>query len=119
MTTVHLDGPTNILVIEGLTMMDASPFLEDIRNAAPAGSQITVASSMKEAAAHAGDAEAILGIVNEKFFAQTPNLRWVHATASGVDMFMFDDFINSDVVLTGEKGLVGGHLADTGVSSLI
>lgn len=119
MTTVHLDGPTNILVIEGLTMMDASPFLEGIRNAAPAGSQITVASSMKDAAAHADDAQAILGIVNEKFFAQTPNLRWVHATASGVDMFMFDDFINSDVVLTGEKGLVGGHLADTGWGLLL
>ena len=119
MTTGHLDGATNILVIEGLTMMDASPFLDDIRNAAPAGSQITVASSMKDAAAHAGDAEAILGIVNEKSFAQTPNLRWVHATASGVDMFMFDDFINSDVVLTGEKGLVGGHLADTGWGLLL
>ena len=34
-------------------------------------------------------------------------------------MFMFDDFINSDVVLTGEKGLVGGHLADTGWGLLL
>lgn len=119
MTTVQLDGPTNILVIEGLTMMDASPFLADIEAAAPPGSTITVASGLREAADHAADAEVILGIVNEKFFAQTPNLRWVHAIASGVDMFMFDDFINSDVVLTGEKGLVGGHLADTGWGLLL
>jgi len=119
MTTVELTGPTNILVIEALTLMDASPFIDDIRDAAPAGSQVTVASSLAEAASHAADAHVILGIVNERFYAQAPNLRWVHATASGVDMFMFDDFINSDVVLTGEKGLVGGHLADTGWGLLL
>lgn len=119
MTTVQLDGPINILVIEGLTLMDASPFIDDITGAAPAGSKVTVAPSFKEAAALAGDAEVILGIVNEPFFAKAPNLRWVHAIASGVDMFMFDAFINSDVVLTGEKGLVGGHLADTGWGLLL
>ncbi len=119
MTTMNLDGPTNILVIEGLTMMDASPFLADIRAASPDGSTINVASGLKEAGEFAADAEVILGIVNERFYAQTPKLRWVHAIASGVDMFMFDDFINSDVVLTGEKGLVGGHLADTGWGLLL
>ena len=118
-TTVQLDGPTNILVIEGLTLMDASRFIDSITEAAPEGSTVHVASGLKEAADFAGEAEVILGIVNERFFAKTPNLRWVHAIASGVDMFMFDDFINSDVVLTGEKGLVGGHLADTGWGLLL
>lgn len=119
MTTVKLSGPTNILVIEGLTMMDASPFIDDITAAAPEGSTVTVAKGLKEAADHLGDAEVILGIITEKLFPLAPNLRWIHATASGVDMFMFDDFINSDVVLTGEKGLVGGHLADTGWGLLL
>jgi len=119
MTNITLDGPANILVIEGLTMMDASPFLDDITAAAPAGSTINVASGLKQALEYAGDAEVILGIVNERFYASTPKLQWVHAIASGVDMFMFDDFINSDVVLTGEKGLVGGHLADTGWGLLL
>ena len=119
MTTLRLDGPTNILVIEGLTMMDASPYLDAITAAAPAGSTIHVAGSLKEAFDFADDAEVILGIVTERFYERTPNLRWVHATASGVDMFMFDDFIQSDVVLTGEKGLVGGHLADTGWGLLL
>lgn len=119
MTTVSLTGPTNILVVEGLTMMDASPFLDDIAAAAPTGSVINVVAGLREAADHAAHVEVILGIVNERFFAATPKLRWVHATASGVDMFMFDEFVNSDVVLTGEKGLVGGHLADTGWGLLL
>ena len=118
-TTVRVDGPINLLVMEGLTMASAAPFVDDITAAAPAGSTINVVSSIKEAAAHAADVEVILGIVNQRLFADAPNLRWVHATASGVDMFMFDEFIESDVVLTGEKGLVGGHLADTGWGLLL
>lgn len=116
---IELNGPANILVIEALTLPDASPFVDDIAAAAPAGSTVTVAKNFKEAAEHAAEADVMLGILNEKLYAQAPNLKWIHATASGVDMFMFDDFINSDVVLTGEKGLVGGHLADTGWGLLL
>lgn len=120
LSTVTIDGPTNILLVEGLTMATVTPqYLEDITAAAPDGSAINVVGSLKEAAAHAADVEVILGIVNQRLFAETPNLRWVHATASGVDMFMFEEFINSNVVLTGEKGLVGGHLADTGMGLLL
>lgn len=119
MTTVSLSEPTNILVVETLTLMDARPFLAEIEAAAPGGSTISVASDLREAAAHAAETEVMLGILDERFFAAAPNLRWVHATASGVDMFMFDEFIESDVVLTGEKGLVGGHLADTGWGLLL
>ncbi len=120
MTTVALDGPTNILLIEGLTMAEAKPeYVADIGRAAPNDSTIQVVGSVKEAAQYAADVEVILGVVNQRLFADTPKLKWVHATASGVDMFMFDDFINSDVVLTGEKGLVGGHLADTGMGLLL
>ena len=120
MTTVALDGPTNILLIEGLTMAEAKPeYVADIGRAAPNDSTIQVVGSVKEAAQYAADVEVILGAVNQRLFADTPKLKWVHATASGVDMFMFDDFINSDVVLTGEKGLVGGHLADTGMGLLL
>ena len=120
MTTVTLSGPTNILVIEGLTMPTAEPhFLADIEAAAPEGSTINVVGGLKEGFAHAADVEVILGVLSRSFLAEAPNLRWVHATASGVDMFMFDEFVRSDVVLTGEKGLVGGHLADTGMGLLL
>ena len=120
MTTVSLSQPTTILVVEGLTLPKVeNRYLADIGAAAPTDSTIHVVGGLKEAAEVIGDVEVILGIVNQRLFAEASRLRWVHATASGVDMFMFDDFIDSDVVLTGEKGLVGGHLADTGMGLLL
>jgi len=119
-TALRLEGPLDILVIEGLTLPEATPdLLADIEAAAPAGSVVHVAGGMKDAAAFAPSAHVILGIVNDRLFASTERLKWVHAIASGVDMFMFEDFIESDIVLTGEKGLVGGHLADTGFGLLL
>jgi D-3-phosphoglycerate dehydrogenase len=115
-----LEGPLDILVIEGLTLPKAtSELMADIEAAAPAGSALHVAAGMREAAGLAPNAHVILGLVNDRLFALTERLKWVHAIASGVDMFMFDDFIESDVVLTGEKGLVGGHLADTAFGLLL
>lgn len=120
MTTITLDGPTNILVIEGLTLPEARPeFIADISAAAPAGSTVRVARGMRDAAALAADVEIVFGIIDERLFAAAPRLRWVHAIASGVDSLLFPAFVESDVVLTGEKGLVGGHLADTGFGLLL
>ena len=119
MDRIDLTGPTNVLVMQTLTLPDATPFVDAITSAVPDGSTVHVAESVRDAAPLLAEAEVVLGIINEALYAQAPNLRWVHATASGIDMFMFDDFINSDVVLTGEKGLVGGHLADTGFGLLL
>lgn len=120
MTTVSLSQPTTLLIVEGLTLPTVEDrYLADIGAAAPNDSSIHVAANLKEAAKVIGDVEVILGILNQRLFAEAEKLKWVHATASGVDMFMFDEFINSDVVLTGEKGLVGGHLADTGFGLLL
>jgi phosphoglycerate dehydrogenase-like enzyme len=120
MTTVRLDGPTDILVIEGLTLPSVEPEdLARIGAAAPSGSTIRVAAKMGEAVAMAEPAEIVFGFLTEELFAAAPRLRWVHAIASGVDAFLFPAFVESDVVLTGEKGLVGGHLADTGFGLLL
>jgi phosphoglycerate dehydrogenase-like enzyme len=120
MTTIALDGPTSILVIEGLTLPEATPeLLADIEEAAPVGSKVAVARGMKEASSKSADVEIVLGIVNERLFAAAPALRWVHAIASGVDSILFPAFVDSEVILTGEKGLVGGHLADTGFGLLL
>ena len=74
---------------------------------------------MREAIATAGDAEVILGFIPKPLFDAAPKLRWVHCIASGMDMFLYPEMLASAVVLTGEKGLVGGHLADTGFGLLL
>ncbi len=61
----------------------------------------------------------ILGFIPQPLFDAAPELRWVHCIASGMDMFLYPDMKASPVILTGEKGLVGGHLADTGFGLLL
>jgi phosphoglycerate dehydrogenase-like enzyme len=120
MDNVKLAGPADILVTLGLTLPSISDAeLEAIRAAAPPGSTVRVASSMKEAVAAAGDAEVILGFIPKPLFDAAPKLTWVHCIASGMDMFLYPEMRASGVVLTGEKGLVGGHLADTGFGLLL
>src|SRR5207245_3777997 len=45
-------------------------------------------------------------------FLAAKSLRWLQNTAAGADMMMFSEMVASDVLLTGDKGLVGEHLAD-------
>ncbi|MXX44439.1 MAG: D-2-hydroxyacid dehydrogenase [Acidimicrobiales bacterium] len=107
------DGPLNVLVTKTLTLPDVSPDDEAaIRDAAGPGAVVNIVDRPRDGVPLAADAQVILGIVPQWLFDAAPKLRWIHATASGVDMFMYPRFLDSDVVLTGEKGLVGSHLAD-------
>jgi phosphoglycerate dehydrogenase-like enzyme len=117
---LKLDGPVTILVVLGLTLPEISDDdVERIRAAAPPGSTVRVARGMREAIAGAADVDVILGFIPEPLFAAAPRLRWVHAIASGMDMFLYPAMRDSKVILSGEKGLVGGHLADTGFGLLL
>ena len=104
-------APSKVLVIPGLTLPEVAPAdLARIR-AAGDGAEVVVASQ-RDALAHMADAGVVFGFVSREMFLAAPKLRWVHAIASGVDAFLYDEFKASDVVLTSEKGLVGEHLAD-------
>ncbi len=108
-----------ILVIPGLTLQEVTA--DDIRRmeAAAGGDAEIVVTPHKAAINHAADAEVIFGLVSRSLFLAAPRLRWVHAIASGVDMFLYPEFVTSDVLLTSEKGLVGEHLADHGFGLLL
>ncbi len=109
-----------VLVMTGLTLPSVTDAeMQSIRDAAGEGSVVELVNGVKDAVPHAADTDVILGVLPERLLAAAPKLRWVHATASGVDMFMYPAFKQSDVILTGEKGLVGGHLADTGFGLLL
>lgn len=108
-----------ILVIPGLTLPEvAQETVEQIREAGGGDAEVVV-TDQSDAVNHVGDADVVLGFVSRKMFRASNKLRWVHAISSGVDMFLYDDFVNSDVVLTSEKGLVGEHLADHGFGLLL
>ena len=100
-----------ILIIPGLTLREVTETdLARIRSAA--GDADIVVWEPREATRHIADADVVLGFVTREMFLAARELRWVQSISSGVDMFLYDEFRDSDVVLTSEKGLVGEHLAD-------
>lgn len=108
-----------VIIIPGLTLKSVSD--EDmarIESAAGSRSEITVCTP-EQALTEANDADVILGVVPPELFASATKLRWVQSITSGVDAFMYPEFINSPVQLTSEKGLVGEHLADHGFGLLL
>ena len=105
--------PVHILIIPGLTMPDvADEMLERMAGAAGAGTTITVAESRGEALEAAVDAEVILGRIDPQLFAAAKRLQWVHAITAGADAYLFREMRDSEVQLSGDKGLVGSHLAE-------
>ncbi|MEE3183852.1 MAG: D-2-hydroxyacid dehydrogenase [Pseudomonadota bacterium] len=107
-----------ILIIPGLTLPSvADDDIERIRIAG--GSAEVVVSALEDAIKQVGDTEVVLGLLSKKMFLASNRLKWVHAIASGVDMFLYDEFVSSGVILTSEKGLVGEHLADHGFGLLL
>lgn len=102
-----------VLIVTGLTLPEVSEAdVARVREAAGPGAEVVVVGRIRDAVAVAGDVEVILGVVPPPLLDAAPALRWVHATASGVDAFLYPAFRDRGIVLTGEKGLVGGHLAD-------
>ncbi len=107
-----------ILIIPGLTLQEVTETdLARIRSAA--GDADIVVSDHREAIRHIADADVVLGFVTRDMFLAARRLRWVQSISSGVDAFLYDEFRDSDVVLTSEKGLVGEHLADHGFGLLL
>ena len=101
-----------ILIIPGLTLTEIpEQSVISLESAAGTDSEIVI-SEYADAHKHIGDADIVLGILTPKLFSAAKKLRWVQSISSGVDSFMYPEFINSDVLLTSEKGLVGEHLAD-------
>lgn len=116
------DGNTlDVLIIPGLTLPAVSAAdVERIRVAAGADASVSVVTEAASASAPAAEtAHVILGFVPPRLFQRARRLRWVHAIASGVDAFLYPEFVTSDVLLTSEKGLVGEHLADHGFGLLL
>ena len=100
-----------IVIIPGLTLPQVAE--KDIGRIRRAGDGAEVVVTDPESAlTEIVDADVVLGFVTRPMYRAAKKLRWVHAIASGVDSFLYDEFRQGDVILTSEKGLVGEHLAD-------
>ena len=108
-----------VMVIPGLTLAKVpDEAVSKMREVVGVDGDVVVCN-YDEALMQAVNVEVILGFVPPKLLAAANRLRWVQSISSGVDSFMYPEFINSDVVLTSEKGLVGEHLADHGFGLLL
>jgi len=81
-----------ILIIPGLTLPSV-PDIEIERIRIAGGNADVVVSTPEDAIDHVGDADVVLGLVSKRMFLASNRLKWVHAIASGVDMFLYDEFI--------------------------
>lgn len=79
---------------------------------AAGATEVVVAHDRETRVREIRDCDALIGIIDEEMLENAGQLRWMQSLSSGVDMFLFPAFVESDIVLTSEKGLVGAHLAD-------
>jgi phosphoglycerate dehydrogenase-like enzyme len=109
-----------LIQLRALTLPEVTDSeLAQIREAAGSDSEVVLARNDEDALAHLPDAEVILGLVERRTFAEAKKLRWVHAVVSGIDVMLFPELLDSDVIVTGEKALVGEHLADHAFALLL
>ncbi len=55
----------------------------------------------------------------EDIWSQTNALRWIHVAAAGVDTLLFDDLVESDVILTNAHGLFDRPIAEFVLASVL
>ena len=74
--------------------------------------EIVAPQSVEERQAEMRDTEVVFGDFSREMFAEARELKWVQSIGSGIDGMLFDEFVESDIILTSAKGTVGIHLAD-------
>ena len=109
-----------VLIIKNPTTLKAvSPDqVEKIRQASGNG-EVILAPSRLESLEHLADAEVVFGMLEREDFLRAPGLRWIHSATAGMDRFLHPEMLESDVLLSGERGLVGEHLADHAFALLL
>lgn len=95
------DAPLDVLVLSRVT----DRHLEQIRAVDPRV-RVTATADRARANGMAKDAEVIVGwLVPESVVERAPRLKWIHATAAGVDTLLFPAVMDGRVTLTSSVGI--------------
>lgn len=92
--------------------------VEAIRRCAD-GYEVVVTADLEQQMIEIVDADVVFGSLPRPLFLAGRRLRWVQAVGAGVDRMLYREFVESDVLLTSEKGLVGIHLAEHAFALLL
>jgi phosphoglycerate dehydrogenase-like enzyme len=81
--------------------------------------EVLRAESEGEALELMPEVDVVLGSLSKEMFLRGDRLRWVQATGAGVNGLLYPELVDSDVILTSAKGIVGVHLADHAMALLL
>lgn len=81
--------------------------------------EVVFMGTQKETLEVMPDVEAIFGSMNREMFKRAEKLRWVQTWGAGVDGMLFSEFVESGIMLTSAKGIVGIHLAEQAIALLL
>jgi len=70
-------------------------------------------------AARGGVVEVVYGNVREHELPALPQLRWVHATWSGIENLLYPAMRQSDVIVTNTRGQVAGQMTEHALAGLL
>ena len=90
-----------------------------IEHAKAAGIEVAQARDLETQMQEIVDAELAFGYVHPRVLPLANKLRWLQSVGAGQDRQLYREFIDSPVVLTSEKGLVGPHLAEHAFAHLL
>ena len=103
-------------VLVTLPLTDAQA--DRVRDAAGDGA-VVLATDRDEQRRQIQDADVLFGHMTPELLEFAPHVQWVQQTGAGVDGSLYPAFVESDIVLTSEKGYVGTHLADHAMALLL
>lgn len=101
------------ILVEGVQNRDLVDRLQQFALSHPEQKiEVTLTSSREESLREVEDAEILFPNFDRELFLKSRKLKWVQTFSAGVDMFLFPEFVESEVVLTSGKGFVGIPLAE-------
>jgi phosphoglycerate dehydrogenase-like enzyme len=89
-----------------------------IRDAAPEHA-VVVATTEEDAKREIADADIVYGSCPREVFLHAQQLKWFQSQSAGLDIVLFPELIESDVILTNAAGLYASHAAEHAFALLL